>query len=65
MGVKFVITFSIMEGHKFVIEALLDSMIMNLGKSASVSLSVESYSFKLRLNFFCLRKKPHLLYMFP
>ena len=52
MGVKFVdITFSIMKGDKFVIGALLDSMIMNLGKGASVYLSEESDSFKLRLNF--------------
>ena len=64
MGVKFVdITFSIMKGDKFAIGALLDSMIMNLGKGASVSLSEEFDSFKLRLNFY-LRKKPCLLYIF-
>ena len=45
------ITFSIMKGNKFVIGALLDSMIMNLGKRASVSLSEVSYSFRLCLNF--------------
>ena len=39
-----------MKGDKFVIGALLDSMIMNLGKCASVSLSEESDSFKLHLN---------------
>ena len=39
-----------MNGDKLVIRALLDSMIMNLGKGASVSLSEESNSFKLRLN---------------
>ena len=58
------ITFSIMKGDKFVIGAWLDSMIMNLRKGASVSLSEESDSFKLRLNF-CLRKKPYLFYIFP
>ena len=40
-----------MKGDKFVIGALLDSMIMNLEKGASVSLSEESVSFKLHMNF--------------
>ena len=40
-----------MNGYKLVIGALLDSMIVNLGKSALVSLSEESNLFKLRLNF--------------
>ena len=40
-----------MKGDKSVIGALLDSMIMNLRKDASVSLSEESDSFKLCLNF--------------
>ena len=52
-----------MNGDKLVIGALLDLMIMNPGKGASVSLSEESDSFKLRLNFF-LRKKPYPLYIF-
>ena len=52
MGVKFVnINFSIMKGDKFFIWTLLDSMIMNLGKGAFISLSEESDWFKLRLNF--------------
>ena len=38
-----------MKGDKLVIGVLLDSMIMNQGKGASVSLSNESDSFKLRL----------------
>ena len=51
MGIKFVdITFSVMKGDKFVIGALSDSMIMNLGKGASVSLSEESDLFWLHLN---------------
>ena len=63
MGVKFVdITFLVMKSKKLVIRALLDSVIMNLGKGASVSLSEMSDSFKLHLNF-CLRK-PYLLYIF-
>ena len=38
MGVKiFYITFSIMKGEELIIGALLDSMIMNLRKGASVS----------------------------
>ena len=57
IGVKFVdITFSIMKSDKLVIGALLDSMIMNLGKGASVSLSEECNSFKLRLNFLFEKK---------
>ena len=40
-----------MKGDKLVIGALLDSMIMNLGKGTSVSLSEESNLFKLHLNF--------------
>ena len=40
-----------MKGDKLVTRALLDSMIMNLGKGTSVSLSEESDSFKLCLNF--------------
>ena len=64
MGVKFVdITFSIMKGDGFVIGALLDSMIMNLGKAASVSLSEESDSFKLRMNFF-VWERSHVCYIF-
>ena len=52
MGVKFVdLTFSIIKGDELEIGALLNSMIMNLGKGISVSLSEESDSFKLRLNF--------------
>ena len=51
ISVRFVdITFSIMNGDKLVIGALLDSIIMNLGKGASVSLYEEFDSFKLRLN---------------
>ena len=62
MGVKFVdITFSIMKGDKFVIRGLLDSMIMNQGKGAFVSLSEKSDSFKLCLIFFILGKKAYLL----
>ena len=46
MGVKFVdITFSFMKSDKFVIGSLLNSVIMNLGKCASVSLSEKSDSF--------------------
>ncbi len=53
IDIKFVdITFSIMKGDKFVIGALLDSMIMNREKGTSVSLSEESDSFKLRLSDF-------------
>ena len=64
MGVKLVdVTFSIMKGDEFVIGALLDSMIMNLGKGVSVSLSEESNSFKLRLNFF-VWERSHVCYMF-
>ena len=52
MGVKFVdITFSIMERDKFVIGALLDSIIMKLGKGVSALLAKESDSFKMRFNF--------------
>ena len=50
MGGKFVdITFSIMKSDKFVIKAQLDTMIMNLGKGASVSLSEESDLFTLHV----------------
>ena len=63
MGIKFVdITFSIMKGDKSVVGALLDSMIMNLGKGASVSLSDKSDSFKLRLNF--LQERSYICYIF-
>ena len=63
IGIKFVdITFLIMKGDKLVIGVLLDSMIMNLGKGASVSLFEESDSFKLGLNI--LFKKSYLLYVF-
>ena len=40
-----------MKSYKFVIGTLLDSMIMNLGKGASASLSEESDSFKLNFSF--------------
>ena len=40
-----------MNDDKLVIRALLDSMIMNQRKGASVSLSEESDSFKFHLNF--------------
>ena len=63
MGIKFVITFSIMKDDKFVIGALLDSMIINLGKGASVSLSEGFDSFKLRLNFL-YDKRSYIYYMF-
>ena len=63
IGVKFVdITFLIMKGDKLVIGALLDSMIMNLGKGASVSLSEESDSFKLRLNFLFEKEAISVIY---
>ena len=52
-----------MKGDELVIRALLDSMIMNLGKGASVLLSEESNSFEFSWNF-CLRKKTYLLYIF-
>ena len=65
MGVKFVdITFSIMKSNKLVIGALLDSMIMNLGEGASVSLSEVSGSFKLRLNFLFGKEAISVIY-FP
>ena len=51
-----------MNGDKLVIGALLDSMIMNLGKSASVSLSEESDSFKLRLNFLFEKEAISVIY---
>ena len=64
MGVKCVdITFSVMKSDKLVIRALLDSMIMNLGKGASVSLSEKSDSFELRLNFF-VWERSHIRYIF-
>ena len=63
IGVRFVdITFSIINGDKLVIEALLDSMIMNLGEGASVSLSEESDSFKLRLNFLFEKEAISIIY---
>ena len=63
IGVRFVdITFSIMKGDKLVIGALLDSMIMNLGEGASVSLSEESDSFKLRLNFLFEKEAVSVIY---
>ena len=46
-----------MKGDKLVIETLLDSMIMNLEKGASVSLSEESDLLK-----FFLRKKPYVIF---
>ena len=49
-----------MKGDKFVIGVLLDSMIMNLGDGASVSLSQE---FKLRLNFL-VWERSHIFYVF-
>ena len=52
-----------MKADKLVIRAQLDSMIMNLGKGASVSLSEESDSFKLRLNFF-VWERSHSCYIF-
>ena len=55
-------TFSIMKGDKLVIRALLDSIIMNLGKGASVSLSEESDSFKLCLNFLFEKEAISVLY---
>ena len=64
IDVKFVdITFSIIKGDKLVIGALLDLMIMNLGKGASVSLSEESNLFKLCLNFF-VWERSHICYIF-
>ena len=49
IGVKFVdITFSIINGDKLGIGALLDSVIINLGKGASVSLFEEYDLLKLR-----------------
>ena len=61
--VRFVdITFSIISSDKLVIGALLDSMIMNQGKGASVSLSEEPDSLKLRLNF--VRERSHICYIF-
>ena len=63
IGVKFVdITFSIMKGDKLVIEALLDSMIINLRKGTSVSLSEESDSFKLCLNFLFEKEAISVIY---
>ena len=51
-----------MKGDKLVIGALLNSMIMNLGKGASVSLSEESDSFKLRLNFLFEKEAISIIY---
>ena len=63
IGVKFVdITFSIMKSDKSVIGALLDSIIMKLGKSASVSLSEESNSFQLRLSFLFEKEAMSVIY---
>ena len=63
IGVRFVdITFSIMNGDKLVIGELLDSMIMNLGKVASVSLSEESDLFKLHLNFLFEKEAIFVIY---
>ena len=64
MSIKLIdITFSMMKGDKLVIGALIDSMIMNLGKGASVSLSEESNSFKLSLNFF-VWERSYICYIF-
>ena len=64
-GVKFLdITFSIMKGDKLVIGALLDSMIKNLGKGASVSLSEEFDFFKLRFNFLFEKEAISVIYIF-
>ena len=61
IGVKFVnITFSIVKCDKLVIGALLDSM--NLGKGTSVSLSEESDSLKLRLNFLFAKEAMSVIY---
>ena len=51
-----------MKGDKFVIGTVLDSMIMNLGKGASVSLPEESDSFKLRLNFLFEKEAISVIY---
>ena len=51
-----------MKGDKLVIGALLDSMIMNLGKGVSVSLSEKSDSFKLRLNFLFKKEVISVIY---
>ena len=45
------ITFSITNGDRFVIGVSIDSIIMNLEKCASVSLS-ESVSIRIHLSFF-------------
>ena len=51
-----------MKGDKLVIRALLDSMIMNLGKGASVSLSEEFNLFKLNLNFLFEKEAIFVIY---
>ena len=63
IGVKCVdITFSFMKGDKLVIGAQLVSMIMNLGKGDSVSLSEDPDLFYIRLNF--VGEKSYLLFIF-
>ena len=48
-----------------VIGALLDSIIVNLGKGASVSLSEVSDSSKLRLNFLFKKESISVIYLSP
>ena len=51
-----------MKSDKLVIGVLLDSMIMNLGKGASVSLSEESNLLKLHLNFLFEKEAISVIY---
>ena len=51
-----------MKADKLVVGTQLDSMIMNLGKGASVSLSEESDSFKLSLNFLFEKEAISVIY---
>ena len=54
------ITFSIKNGDRFVIDVSVDSIIMNLGKLATPS-SSDSVSFRVRLIFFFMKKKPWMV----
>ena len=52
MSISHIRIMGMLQGDSFVIGALFDSLIINLGKGASVSLSEESDSFKLLLDIF-------------